>query len=159
MKENQTSANTAARREKIIVREMCPEDLEQVAKLEKHIFSEPWSREGFAVSLASKDTLYFVAVLEKNVVGYCGLLRSFEEADITNVAVDTFCRNQGIARKMLTVLMREGKNQGIDRFTLEVRKSNQAAIHLYETLGFVSVGVRKNFYSRPTEDAVIMWTK
>lgn len=140
------------------VRKMLPDDLVQVAEIEKQCFSEPWSKDGFASSLKSSDTLYLAALEEEQVVGYCGLLRSFEEADITNVAVRADRRNQGIARKLLESLMEHGRSQGIERFTLEVRVSNQAAIHLYESLGFVSVGIRKKFYSRPTEDAMIMWT-
>ena len=142
----------------ITIREMQLCDLDQVAEIEKHTFSEPWSREGFRTSLASRDTLYLVALEGDQVAGYCGLLQSFEEADITNVAVDKVHRRKGIARAMLTVLMREGKQRGIQRFTLEVRVGNQAALHLYETLGFVSVGIRKGFYTKPAEDAVIMWT-
>ena len=88
MTDGQALAGKTVDWEKIVIRAMHQEDLEQVAELEKSIFSEPWSREGFALSLASKDTLYFVAVCEERIVGYCGLLRSFEEADITNVAVD-----------------------------------------------------------------------
>ena len=138
---------------------MQPEDLEQVAAIEKKCFSEPWSREGFASSLQSPDTLYLTAFFDGQVVGYCGLLRSFEEADITNVAVGEDWRNQGIAGMLLKELMEQGRQQGIERFTLEVRVSNQAAIHLYEKLGFESVGIRKRFYSKPVEDAMIMWTR
>lgn len=143
----------------VTIREMQMEDLEQVVQIEQACFSEPWSGAGFASSLASKDTRYLVAVKAEKIVGYCGYLRSFEEADITNVAVSTDYRNCGIAGKMLEELMEQGKQRGIERFTLEVRVSNQAAIHVYEKLGFASVGIRKNFYSRPTEDAMIMWTE
>jgi ribosomal-protein-alanine N-acetyltransferase len=59
---------------------------------------------------------------------------------------------------MLTELMRRGSARGISRYTLEVRAGNDAAIHLYQSLGFASVGIRKNFYEKPIEDAVIMWT-
>lgn len=143
----------------ITIRNMQEADLEQVARIERDTFSEPWSREGFRTSLVSSDTLYLVAVCGDQIAGYCGLLRSFEEADITNVAVDEKYRKKGIARRMLTSLMEEGKTQGILRYTLEVRKSNEAALHLYETLGFENVGIRKGFYAKPLEDAVIMWTR
>lgn len=142
----------------ITIRKMCKEDLVQVAELEKKIFSEPWSQNGFADSLNSQDTLYLTAEKDGEVVGYCGLLRSFEEADITNVAVSEAWRGQGIAGRMLEELMLQGKQQGICRFTLEVRVSNAPAIHLYEKLGFASVGIRKRFYAKPVEDAMIMWT-
>lgn len=143
----------------IIVREMLPCDLDQVAEIERDTFSEPWSIEGLRASLASKDTLYVTALEGDRVAGYCGLLRSFEEADITNVAVRESFRGRGIGRRMLTFLMEMGRSQGIERFTLEVRAGNQAAIHLYETLGFFVAGVRRNFYRKPTEDALIMWTE
>ncbi|MDD2959197.1 MAG: ribosomal protein S18-alanine N-acetyltransferase [Lachnospiraceae bacterium] len=140
-------------------RKMSPDDLKQVSEIEKRIFSEPWSQAGFAASLNSKDTVYVSAVKNGRVVGYCGLLQSLEEADITNVAVEETSRGQGIGQAMLTSLMEFGKERGISRFTLEVRKSNQAAIHLYEKLGFESAGIRKRFYQKPEEDAVIMWTR
>lgn len=145
--------------EAMIIREMCMQDLEQVAAIEKNTFSEPWSAEGFASSLVSKDTLYLVAEQEGKILGYCGYLQSFDEADITNVAVDAPYRNYGIAGQMLKQLMEQGRQNGIARFTLEVRVSNAAAIHLYEKLGFFSVGIRKRFYSKPVEDAMIMWTE
>lgn len=143
----------------IIVREMQPSDLEQVAKIEKEIFSEPWSRDGFEASLQSKDTLYLTALEGERVAGYCGLLRSFEEADITNMAVAAGYRSRGIGREMLQTLMEKGREAGILRFTLEVRVSNWPAIHLYETLGFEAAGVRKHFYRKPEEDALIMWSE
>lgn len=134
-------------------------DLDWVLPIEQCTFSEPWSRDGFLNSLRSVDTIYLAAVWEGQGAGYCGLLRSFEEADITNVAVAEAFRNRGVGRQMLQALMEKGRRQGIRRFTLEVRTGNESAIHLYESLGFEAVGVRKNFYRFPTEDALIMWTK
>lgn len=142
----------------ITVREMRLSDLDQVSEIESRTFSEPWSRNGFETSLQSTDTLYLTALKGERVAGYCGLLRSFEEADITNVAVAEEFRNQGIGRNMLLVLMEKGRQAGILRFTLEVRVSNRQAIHLYETLGFASAGIRKHFYRKPEEDALIMWS-
>ena len=92
-----------------------------------------------------------------SMIAYCGFLQSFDEADITNVAVREEYRAQGVGRAMLEALMEGGKERGISRFTLEVRVSNIPALHLYESLGFVSAGIRKNFYDLPKEDAVIMW--
>ena len=144
------------------IRFMQEKDLDQVAQMEQEIFSIPWSRDGFQSSLQSKDTIYMITYVRQGetdrVIAYCGLLRSFEEADITNVAVQEAFRGQGVARRMISALMEEGRKQGIERFTLEVRTGNKAAIHLYETLGFHGVGVRKRFYEKPTEDALIMWT-
>ena len=110
-------------------------------------------------SLQQQDTLYLVAQQDGKVAGYCGLLQSFDEADITNVAVHPEYRRLGIACQMLEQLMEQGATRGIQRYTLEVRVSNTAAVKLYQKLGFASVGIRKNFYAFPTEDAMIMWTE
>ena len=140
------------------IEKMQPEDIKEVAQIENRIFTLPWSEQGFLSSLQSEDTLYLVVRKEGRVAGYCGLLQSFDEADITNVAVAEEARGAGIGFAMLSELMRLGKERGVARYTLEVRASNAAALHLYEKLGFQSVGIRKNFYDRPKEDAVIMWT-
>lgn len=134
-------------------------DLAEVAAVEKQVFSQPWSENGFTSSLKSDDTLYLVVRLEGKLIGYCGLLQSFDEADITNVAVHPEHRRGGIAFAMLCELMKRGSARGIARFTLEVRAGNTPALRLYEKLGFRSVGIRKNFYDLPKEDAVIMWTE
>lgn len=139
------------------IREMCQADLEEVAALEQTIFSMPWSQKGFDAAIRQDAALYLTARLDGKLAGYCGLLQSFDEADITNVAVAPQFRNQGVAHAMLTQLMRNGKDRGIENFTLEVRAGNEAALHLYEKLGFERVGVRRNFYEKPQEDAVIMW--
>lgn len=141
-----------------LIREMRPEDVPAVAVIEQQIFSQPWSEQGFLSSLSSADTLYLVVYDKDRLIGYCGLLQSFDEADITNVAVVSEMRNSGIGFSMLSELMKRGKEKGISRYTLEVRVGNHAAIRLYEKLGFESVGIRKNFYDRPKEDAMIMWT-
>lgn len=142
---------------KLEISEMRPEDVASVAALEKDLFSLPWSEAGFLTSLCSPDTLYLVVRDGDRIAGYCGLLQSFDEADITNVAVREELWNRGVGRMMLQELMERGKKRGIERFTLEVRVSNLAAIHLYQRLGFEPVGIRKNFYEKPQEDAVIMW--
>jgi len=143
----------------LVIREMTWNDLDTVSVLENEIFSVPWSKGGFAEALARPDTLYLVAAINGRLVGYCGYLQVLDEADITNVAVEKYYRGQGVAIRMLNSLLNYGKQQGIRAFTLEVRKSNKAAIHLYEKLGFIAAGMRKNFYEKPTEDAVIMWKR
>ena len=143
---------------KLEIAEMKQEDIPAVAALEREIFSMPWSENGFLSALSSSDTLYLTVRADGRVIGYCGLLQSFDEADITNVAVSPAYRGRGVGYRMLSELMEAGQTRGIERYTLEVRISNQAALALYEKLGFASVGVRKNFYEKPKEDAVIMWT-
>ena len=146
-------------RMKIEIREMMAEDLPKVAALEQRIFSTPWSEKSFSTSLVSENTGYFTAWVDGVFAGYCGYLRSFSEADITNVAVGEEFRSRGVGYAMLHAMMESGRKKGIERYTLEVRVTNAAAIWLYEKLGFESVGIRPGFYEKPREDALIMWTK
>ena len=141
----------------LIIRRMKEEDLAQVCAIEEETFSMPWSRSSFQETLSYYHTLFLTAELDGEIAGYCGCYQSLEEAEITNIAVRRQLRGHGIGRRLLTELMRLGKEQGAFAYTLEVRVSNQAAIHLYESLGFVSFGIRKNFYERPREDAMVMW--
>ena len=144
---------------KVEISEMTPQDVPEVAALERQIFTMPWSENGFLSSLQSQDTLYLTARREGRLLGYCGFLQSFDEADITNVAVAPEECGRGVAYEMLSELMQRGRERGIMRYTLEVRIGNAAAIHLYQKLGFISAGIRKNFYEKPREDALIMWTE
>lgn len=141
------------------IRKMRPEDTKEVARLETEIFSVPWSEKAFLDTLERTDTIYLVAEEEGTIYGYCGMWMSFEEGEIPNFAVAGEKRNCGIGQKMLEALFDFGAEEGISAFTLEVRKSNQAAIHLYNKMGFVSEGIRKGFYDKPKEDAVIMWKR
>lgn len=142
---------------KLIIRQMEERDLTQVCAIEEETFSMPWSRKSFQDTLSYCHTLFLTAELDGEIVGYCGCYQSLEEAEITNIAVRRQLRGHGIGRKLLEELMRMGKERGAFAYTLEVRVSNKAAIHLYESLGFVSFGVRRDFYEKPKEDALIMW--
>lgn len=145
--------------ERLVVRDMEPGDAAWAARLEEQIFSQPWSEHAFWEEIGRQDRLFAVAEVNGTPVAYCGMICVFGEGDITNVAVAQEARRQGIARRMLQTVLEWGRQMGLDEFTLEVRKSNLAAIHLYETLGFVTEGVRRNFYELPTEDAFIMWKR
>lgn len=141
----------------LTIRRMEERDLDAVCQIEEETFSLPWSKKSFAESILLYHTIFLVAELNGLVAGYCGCYQSLEEAEIVNVAVKKELRGLGIGRKMLTELMNLGKGQGVFAYTLEVRVSNHTAIHLYESLGFESIGIRKNFYEKPTENAMIMW--
>lgn len=142
-----------------MIRRMREEDLPWVAKLEKQCFSLPWSEENLRRSLADTNYLFVVAEENGRIAGYAGLLRALDEGDVTNVAVDGAYRGQGIGSGLVRQLMEEGRKCGIRSFTLEVRVSNEAAVHVYKKLGFVSEGIRKRFYEKPVEDALIMWKR
>ena len=93
------------------------------------------------------------------ILGGCGLLLIAGEGNITNVVVTPEARRRGVATGLLRYLVEKGDRAGLTAYTLEVRVSNAAAIGLYEKLGFVSEGIRPDFYEKPTEDAVIMWKR
>lgn len=141
------------------IRKMTENDLPKVCEMEQEIFSQPWSEEDFRNSMNDENNGYFVAGLEGNVVGYCGYWGIAGEGDIYNVAVKKEYRGQKIGYSMLSALIKDAAGRGITSLTLEVRLSNAAAIHLYEALGFECAGVRKDFYTKPKEDAVIMWLR
>lgn len=145
----------------ITIREMNLDDVDRVCVLEEMAFSMPWHKESFIDMIENKDALYLVADDENaGVIGCCGVRSIVGEGDISNVVVHPDFRKKGVAYDMLTQLLSRGeKDFGIKEFTLEVRLSNISAIHLYEKLGFISEGVRKNFYEEPVEDALIMWKR
>lgn len=140
-----------------MTRRMRRGDLGQVLALEEEIFSEPWTRRGFEESMQKPDNLYLVEEEMGEILGYCGLWGVAAEGQICNVAVKPGARNQGVASRMLSELLRIGDGMGLHAYTLEVRVGNQAAIHVYRKLGFEGAGIRRRFYSKPEEDALIMW--
>ncbi len=143
----------------MIIRDMTEVDLTEICNIEQESFSDPWSYEDFLESFRNEHNSYLVAEQDDVIVGYCGYWGVGEEGYIYNVAVRKDYRRRQIGYRMLTELIIRAQEKGITALTLEVRKSNEAAIGLYERLGFESVGIRKDFYSKPREDAVIMWLK
>lgn len=141
----------------ILIRDMKLEDLDAVCKIEQQSFSDPWTKEGFISSINAPNNIYLVAEWHQEIVGYCGLWGIVGEGQINNVAVKSNFQSKGIGEKLLTELIKNGQGKGLTSFTLEVRVSNKSARRLYQKLGFCSVGIRKNFYNHPREDAVIMW--
>lgn len=126
--------------------------LDGVCKIEEDCFAHPWSREDLAAQIENEQSRFSVAVDEDGTVaGYVGVQIICGEGYITNVAVLPSYRRKGIAK----ALMRRVMENEMDFLTLEVRKSNAPAIKLYESLGFSKVGERKNFYSDPSEDALL----
>lgn len=139
-----------------IIRLAVPADAEAVAELERECFSSPWS-EREILSTMSQDNAVFIVCTDRNsVCGYLGAYFAADEGYITNIAVTEDFRRCGIASALIERLKDEGKKLGLDFWTLEVRKSNLGARALYENVGFETVGIRPRFYSKPTEDAVLM---
>ena len=124
-----------------------------VAELEKQNFSEPWPDAAIRSELTNALSLWLVALEDGEVVGYVGSQTVLQEADMMNIAVADTHRRRGIAKMLVEELIRQ-----LDAYqlTLEVRASNAPAIALYENLGFQQVGLRKNYYRKPKEDALIL---
>ena len=124
-----------------------------VAELEKQNFSEPWPEIAVRSELTNKLALWLVAVEDGVVAGYVGSQTVLQEADMMNIAVGDGFRRRGIAKMLVEELIRR-----LDAYqlTLEVRASNAPAIALYDSLGFTQVGLRKNYYHKPKEDALIL---
>lgn len=141
----------------ITVREFREEDIAELCRIETASFSMPWSEKDFHDLLTHSYCCYVVAEEDGKVIGCCGFTDSLHEGNIDNVVVEEAHRGKGVAQTMLRELIARGEDRGIEAFTLEVRVSNEAAIHVYEKLGFHSVGIRPRFYERPVEDAMIMW--
>ena len=131
--------------------------LDAIARIEQECFSLPWSRDMLAEELYNDCAAYLVAEDEQEqVTGYAGLQVVLDEGYITNVAVSPDFRRQGIARALIAELTAKAGENKLAFVTLEVRESNAPAIALYTGAGFAPVGKRKNFYSNPTENAVLM---
>lgn len=141
----------------MIVREMQVEDLEQVMEIEADLFGgEAWTKEGFFTFLTRQDALFLVVEEKENILGYCGLLMVLGEGDVTNVAVKRERQREGIGQFLMDSLIRLSAELGVTDIHLEVRESNGSAIRLYERLGFVRDGLRRNYYTEPVEHAVLM---
>lgn len=141
----------------IIIRRMKAADLVQVCAIEKDNFSLPWSEKSFLESMERGDTVFLAAAAGEEIAGYLGCYCIAGTGEITNVAVKDSFRRRGIGSLLLEKLYEEGKALDTQEFFLEVRESNEAAIALYSGQGFVKEGIRKNFYEKPVEHAVIMF--
>jgi len=130
--------------------------VDQIAALEKECFSTPWSVTMLEDALYNDAASFIVAEdTDGNVIGYAGLNVVLDEGYINNIAVEEAARRHGVASALLDVYCRFAA-VNLAFLTLEVRKSNAAAIGLYEKYGFQQAGLRKGYYQHPREDALIM---
>ena len=134
---------------------MSREHLLAVAEIEQISFSDPWSVESLELMLG-EQAMGLVALEDGRVMGYVSMMCVLDEAQIINVATLPDARRRGIGRALMESVDRYVKERGIVFLSLEVRESNAAARSLYSSLGWVECGIRKNFYSKPTENACIM---
>lgn len=128
----------------------------RVAELEKLCFSDPWSEKSVTSELENELSLWLVAEEDGIVCGYVGSQTVLDETDMMNIAVAPNCRRQGVAAALIADLVDRLKARGSRCLRLEVRESNAPAIALYLHLGFTQLGVRKNYYRNPKENALIL---
>lgn len=131
--------------------------LPAILEIEGLCNSSPWSEQSFRNELVNSESTFLVAIGEGQVVGYGGAWRVIDELHITTVAVHPEHRRQGVAKRLMIRLLEDAREEGLTCSTLEVRAGNDAAIRMYEHLGFASVGLRRRYYPDNREDAVIMW--
>jgi len=141
----------------MMIRALDPKDILEVYRIECDNFAQPWTKEALLGEIASERSHYLVALEEEQILGYVGFWKIFDEGHITNIAVNVSNHKQGVGSQLLKGMLALGPGLGVDKFTLEVRVGNVAAIALYEKFGFKSAGIRKGFYDLPKEDAMIMW--
>jgi [ribosomal protein S18]-alanine N-acetyltransferase len=134
-------------------------DLDGVLEVEAESFTNPWTREMYAWELQNRAMCHILLVRteECRVAGFCAFWLVLDEIHINNFALRPRFRAQGIGTGLLRQVLAEGRNLGARRATLEVRASNELARRLYERMGFYVAGIRRNYYTNPVEDALVLW--
>lgn len=130
--------------------------LDDVYLIETECFSHPWSKQSLEEELNNETSLFLVAKEENEVIGYIGMSIVIDEGYIFNVAVRESYRNKGVATALINELVTYGKKNNFSFITLEVRESNLPAISLYSKFGFIKAGERKDYYSNPKENAILL---
>ncbi len=139
-------------------RQMQAGDIDGVLLVEQESFTLPWSRKAFEAEIHENELSYYLVIEDAGtIVGYAGFWLVLDEAHVTNIAVCTAYRGQGLGEKLVRELVYQAKLRGATSMTLEVRVSNIPAQRLYEKIGFVNRGIRRQYYSDTKEDAMIMW--
>ena len=132
-------------------------DLVKILRIEKECFTDPWSINVFRGAMSEPHTSVFVLLDEtEEVAGYSVSDVVLDEGALDNLAVTAEKRGQGAGAMLLQNVLEEARNKGVKRFFLEVRKSNEKALKLYEKAGFTRLSVRKAYYQDPVEDAIVM---
>ena len=132
-------------------------DLVKILRIEKECFTDPWSINIFRGAMSEPHTSIFVLVDDsEEVAGYSVSDVVLDEGALDNLAVTAEKRGQGAGAMLLQNVLEEARNKGVKRFFLEVRKSNEKALKLYEKAGFTRLSVRKAYYQDPVEDAIVM---
>ena len=140
----------------LLIRDVRPEDLDRIEALETACFSVPWTNSMLAGQLPDERHVFLAAEDAGLVLGYVGMMTVLDEGYISNVAVSPEARRRGIGGMLIEELLKRAKARDLSFVTLEVRESNHPAIALYSGFGFKRVGLRKNYYDSPRENAILM---
>jgi ribosomal-protein-alanine N-acetyltransferase len=156
MNERSVIQRTADEEPPVEIRRLSYPDLPQVIAIERRVFPTPWSLAMFVLEMSKQTDICLAAVSEGRLVGYLICSRYDTVWHVMNVAIDVDQQRKGLASALLAELYgRVGDEDA--RFTLEVRRSNSVAIHLYEREGFRAAGTRRRYYQDNGEDALVMW--
>ena len=136
-----------------------PGQIDDVLAIEEASFTNPWTREMYLSELENRGVSYCFLAKDANghVVSICSFWRVLDELHINNLAVKPEARRLGAGTALLERVLHEGARLGVRRVTLEVRRSNEPARLLYERFGFFVAGVRPAYYTKPVEDALVLW--
>jgi ribosomal-protein-alanine N-acetyltransferase len=143
----------------VVVRSMESRDVPAVVGLEREIFPDPWSRDAFQHEITLGGTAWCRVLLDEDreeVLGYLVAWFVADEVHLGNIAVAPWARRRGLAGRLLAELLAEGRRRGARLVTLEVRRSNRDAQALYRREGFTTVGIRRGYYEKNREDALVM---
>lgn len=140
----------------VVITDVQPHHLSQIVELEKQCFSLPWTWEQLMSQLPDDSHEFLAAEEDGRILGYVGMMTVLDEGYISNVAVDPAYRRQGIGDLLIGELLSRAVMRQLSFVTLEVREHNEAAIALYRKHGFSPVGLRKNYYVHPVENALLM---
>ena len=140
----------------LTLREMQEDDLDAVLEIEQSNVPVPWSRQSYQNEIHNQWSYYLVCLEGEKVIGYCGIWNVFEESNITTIVVEQSHRRCGAGRMMMEAMEKAAREKNAQKILLEVRPSNQAAITLYLSLGFMEIARRTAYYPDNQEDALIL---
>ncbi|MDL2296052.1 ribosomal protein S18-alanine N-acetyltransferase [Lachnospiraceae bacterium OttesenSCG-928-E19] len=131
-------------------------DSKEIADVEKKVFSDAWSEKGILETFRQPNAIILVAQKNDRIQGYFILYHILNEGEILRIAVCDEARGKGIGSQLILEAEKRCKKLGVEKLLLDVRESNEIARKFYKRHGFVEDGIRRDFYRKPTEDAVLM---
>ena len=138
------------------IRKMTRLDIEPVGEIEAISFGDPWSKKSMEDIFTYGDNHYYVAIEDNRIIGFAGIMKVLDEADLVNIAVNLIYRGKGVGKLLMEEILHQSKELNIAKITLEVRASNFSAIRMYNKFDFVHIATRKDYYVNPIENALIM---